>query len=206
MDQAKLILASQSPRRAQLLREDGYVFEQVMPPFTDPPQPCDPGDTSPDRLAVQLSIKKALSVFIQLGSLENETAVVLAADTICLGVDQQLIGTPQSRHQARGIIRGFVGQTHQVISAVAIIVGYGGDPVTLCDRATVAFGPLEENRLEAYLHSDQWRGKAGGYNLFDRLAQGWPITVTGDPTTVVGLPMRRLAPLLGRLGIINVDA
>jgi septum formation protein len=60
----------------------------------------------------------------------------------------------------------------------------------------VTVGPIPETEITAYLDSGQWRGKAGAYNLAERLQAGWPISVEGDPGTVMGLPMVRLAERL----------
>ena len=69
----------------------------------------------------------------------------------------------------------------------------------MIDAARVAFGVLGESELQEYLESGEWRGKAGGYNLVDRQEAGWPVRCDGDPDTVMGLPMRRLQPVLRRL-------
>jgi septum formation protein len=66
------------------------------------------------------------------------------------------------------------------------------------DRATVRLGRIAPPEIDGYVASGQWRGKAGAYNLAERLEAGWPITYEGDPGTIMGLPMRRLAPLLRR--------
>ena len=99
-----------------------------------------------------------------------------------------------------------MNSTHRVITGVAMMnaIQGSGDPVSsrnqsFADTATVRFGGLTDEQLTDYLAKGDWRGKAGGYNLFDRQSAGWPITVQGDPTTVVGLPMRRLMPLLAPL-------
>lgn len=67
------------------------------------------------------------------------------------------------------------------------------------DSATVAFGSIPSELLEAHLQRGAWRGCAGGYNLQEVVAEGWPVQCVGDPTTVVGLPMAILAPLLARV-------
>lgn len=94
------------------------------------------------------------------------------------------------------MILGFVGRSHRVISAAAVAHTCQPEPQTLADTAIVHVGHIDTKRIKAYLDSGQWQGKAGGYNLFDRQAEGWPITVRGDPTTVVGLPMKLLKPAL----------
>ena len=191
-----LILASRSVRRAQLLRDRGYVFEQLDPPFADPPQPSEALPADAVAVAVDLATKKALSS-LKLKDLQTRDGiVVVGADTICVGQDGRLLGQPADREQARQMILGFVNRSHQVISAAAVAGTERPEPQTLADTATVHIGPLDEGQLETYLDGGQWRGKAGGYNLFDRLAEGWPITVSGDPATVVGLPMQLLEPVL----------
>lgn len=68
--------------------------------------------------------------------------------------------------------------------------------VNFADEAVVHCGPVTEAQVQAALDSGVWQGKAGGYNLFELQAAGWPLTVEGDETTVVGLPMKRVAPML----------
>lgn len=191
-----LILASQSPRRAQLLREAGVAFEQRSPPFADPDQP--PSDLrghQAEDYAVRLAVSKAVSYVRAYGA----DVRVLAADTLCVDTDGQLVGKPADREQAQAMLRSFIGGTHRVITGVAMTdAKTSGDPPinAFADAAAVTFGTIDDHQLAAYLASNDWRGKAGGYNLFDRQADGWPITVCGDPSTVVGLPMRRLGPML----------
>lgn len=191
-----LCLASRSPRRAQLLRGWGYRFEQADPPFADPPQP-EPTSADPADLAADLARQKAASLRGHVGRDE----LILAADTLCVATDGTLLGQPDTRDEARAMIAQFVGCSHAVITGCALLAPGEAQPTTFADTAVVTFGPLDSTALDAYLETGHWRGKAGGYNLFDRQAAGWPITVQGDPTTVVGLPMRMLANQLARHGI-----
>ena len=190
-----LILASQSPRRAELLVEAGIVFEQRSPPFADPDQP--PGHLLADEAeayAASLARKKADSLANELVS----PALILAADTICVDSAGALVGKPRDRADALVMLRSFIEAEHRVLTGVALLRVGGGEHAieSFADVAAVRFGPVSEASLAAYLETDNWQGKAGGYNLFDRQAAGWPIEVEGDPTTVVGLPMRRLVPML----------
>ncbi|MEM1353403.1 MAG: Maf family protein [Planctomycetota bacterium] len=194
--QPRLILASQSPRRAQLLRDAGLVFEQVSPPFADPDQPED-RSLNAEQHAMELARAKAASLARTLSS----PALILAADTLCVDHHNRLVGKPRDRDHARAMLRGFANRDHAVVTGVAIqVAGPGqfraGETRAFTDRAVVSFGEVSAQTIEAYLDLDQWRGKAGGYNLFDRQAAGWPIRVAGDPTTVVGLPMQRLLPII----------
>ena len=194
----RLILASRSPRRAQLLREAGFSFTQADPPFDDPPQPAGGLGQTAEDLAGQLAGQKAVS----LRGHGPTGSVILAADTICVGTDDELIGQPRDRADAERMIRHFMHQTHGVVTGVALLADGMDTPQILADRTDVTLGTLSDVQLEVYLDSGGWRGKAGGYNLFDRQAEGWPLTVEGDDTTVVGLPMKKLVSALKALGIL----
>lgn len=192
MNPIRLILASRSPRRAALLTEWGYTFEQAQPPFDDPPQPAAGGMPIAD-LAADLARRKALSLRDAGG---YDDAVILAADTICVGTDGSPIGQPRDRDDAEAMLRSFMNANHDVVTGVAILGPADRGPGAFADTATVNMGQVPDAELRAYLNTDQWQGKAGGYNFFDRRDAGWPITVQGDETTVVGLPMERVADAL----------
>ena len=66
------------------------------------------------------------------------------------------------------------------------------------DRSVVKVGALSDEQIESYLDSEQWQGKAGAYNITERLAAGWPIEFTGDETSIVGLPMTRTLERISR--------
>lgn len=191
-----LILASQSPRRARLLQEAGIAFEQCSPPYADPDQPPSHlrGHEAED-YAEALARRKAESLADTL----NQPATILSADTICVDHAGRLVGKPTDAGHAEAMLQTFVNKSHRVITGVALLAsspGFKQMIQSFADTATVRFGEIDRAMLADYLATDDWRGKAGGYNLFDRQAAGWPITVTGDETTVVGLPMRRLRPML----------
>ncbi len=203
MPPPRLILASRSPRRAALLREAGYAFEQMDPPFDDPPHPEVRAGATPGDLAAGLAQEKAMSLARWLRDRrESGRFIILAADTICIGADGRLIGQPADRDEARRILQGFEGCDHEVVTGVALCDVSGGRCESFSDAAVVAFGKLSEPQIEEYLASGAWRGKAGGYNLFDRQQAGWPVRCAagGDPTTVVGLPMGKLRAALRRWG------
>jgi len=84
-----------------------------------------------------------------------------------------------------------------VLSGVAIIDEYGNRAL-MWDESVVSVGRVEKDVREAYIATGGWRGKAGAYNLSERIADGWPITFEGDPTTVMGLPMQKLGQFIER--------
>ncbi|MCX5662395.1 MAG: Maf family protein [Planctomycetota bacterium] len=92
-------------------------------------------------------------------------------------------------------------RSHDVVTGVALLGADDVQPERFADAAVVNMRRVAAGDLEEYLDSGQWRGKAGGYNLFDRQRAGWPMTVEGDPTTVVGLPMTALRAALARRGV-----
>jgi len=194
----RLILASRSPRRVLLLQEAGFAFDQADPPFDDPPQPTNLHPGSPASLAAELASRKALSLQAHVPS----GSIILSADTICVGSDGYLLGQPKDRGDARQMIVHFMNSTHKVITGVALLADEWADPKAFADEAEVTLGGLNSAQLDDYLQTDQWQGKAGGYNLFDRRRAGWPLRVEGDETTVVGLPMARLIPELARLKVL----
>ncbi len=189
----RLILASQSPRRAQLLCEAGFVFEQMEPPFADPDQPDPHHD--PAGFAASLALQKAQS----LRAVLTGQAVVLAADTVCVDEGGNLLGKPRDRADAARMLRLLIGGRQRVLTGVAIL-SPGGHAENFTDEAVVCCGAVGEAQLQTALDAGGWQGKAGGYNLSDLRAAGWPLTVQGDETTVVGLPMRRVAGALARMG------
>lgn len=178
-------------------------MRQVTPAFNDPPQPAH--TDNPTQLAIDLAEAKARDAAQAIRGTVHPShgAVALAADTICVGHDGTLYGQPADRDDARRMIRAFILNTHDVVTGVALMRVKEGRLVTFADTVAVTLGALEDGPLDQYLRSDQWKGKAGGYNLFDRQAAGWPLTLPldADPTTVVGLPMRKVIPALGDAGV-----
>lgn len=196
-----LLLASRSPRRAQLLRDAGFDPVQITPDFQDPADPNHAFDHAPDgpNAALELAQRKAdgltPAVFDRFPG-----AVAITSDTVGISPAGQLIGTPESREQALAMLRLLVGQTHTIATGVCLVLP---DATRDCfaDTARVTLGHITDADLKKYVESDHWAGKAGGYNLIERIDAGWPITVTGDPATVMGLPMIRLAPMLEQLAV-----
>lgn len=200
MSLTPLVLASRSPRRAQLLRDAGYLFEQVTPPFDDDATPPPATADDPEAATMDLARRKALSLR-DSGPPTPTARLVLSADTVVIDEHGSAIGAPVTADEAKTMIDRLIGCRHRVVTGVALLLcrpGDGQEPVCFADAASVDVGPVTDRQLADYLATDKWKGKAGGYNLFERQADGWPICVDGDPTTVVGLPMRMLAQHLGK--------
>ena len=196
-----LILASRSPRRAQLLQEAGYTFTQMDPPFADPAQPAlERGAEDPKALAVELAEAKACSAAAQPSIQQEDATLILGADTIVVAPDGSLLGQPLDRANARQMLNVLQNHVHQVVTGVCLLAPGTGARVCFADAASVKLSDPGLAELEHYLAGDDWRGKAGAYNLSE-LGFLWKANVVGDPSTVVGLPMRMLTQVLLRWGV-----
>ena len=189
-----LYLASGSPRRRQLLDEAEIPF-QVVPTGLDDAM-LRPGRVTPAQWAVSLAYLKARSGWEHLPESARGQARVLGADTIVVK-DGQLIGQPRSADDACAMIRLLQNGPHRVVTGVALLDTSGR--TLFCDTSDVRVGPIDDADITRYVASGAWRGKAGAYNLSERIDDGWPISYTGDPATIMGLPMQRLAPHFQRL-------
>lgn len=156
-----------------------------------------PGAVSAEQWVAALAYLKAAAGRLHVPR-HDDRVLVLGADTACVQ-DGRLIGTPLTDAEAREMLRAFSGRTHRVITGVSILDTKTGRRHLFVDDATVSVGPLSDRQIDEYVASGDWRGKAGAYNLSERQGAGWPIACTGDPTTVMGLPMRALARRLRRI-------
>ena len=183
---AKLILASRSPRRRELLAEAGYRFE-VVPPRESAEKEAF-GDEGPADLVARLAWQKAADVALRI-----KTGIVLACDTVaeCEG---RILGKARDERDAREMLSLLSGRVHRVYSGLCLWPVVEGMPKTRTDCTVLKMDPLSDAQLDAYLTSGQWRGKAGAFGYQDRL--GWVHVVEGSESNVVGLPMELLAEML----------
>ncbi len=188
----KLILASASPRRAQLLREHGYDFRVVPAPTEEPDLPLH--STAPEQHAEASSEFKAHAVAEIVPS-----GIILAADTIaCLnGV---IFGKPADEADAARIIRSIAGTRHDVITGVTLVNMGTGDRVIRHDRTAVFMRALTDEELDGYLQTGAWQDKAGAYGIQDH-GDAFVDRIEGSFTNVVGLPMELVSSLLADWGI-----
>ncbi|RIH81425.1 Septum formation protein Maf [Calidithermus terrae] len=181
-----LILASQSPRRAQLLERLGLPF-QSRPAHLDE----EALDSLPaEELARTLALHKAQAVW-------RPGEWVVAADTV-VALGGELLGKPGSVAENRDFLERLSGQTHTVFTGLTLILPSGKEEA-LVDAARVRFRALEDWEIEWYASSGEGLDKAGGYGVQER---GMVLVdaVEGDFYTVMGLPVRRLWQVLARWG------
>lgn len=188
-----LILASTSPRRKLLLAERGFAFVAVSPGIDDSEFRI-PENASPHAWTTALAYLKASAA--ARTALVPTTAIILGADTIVVK-HGRILGQPKTASEARETLNLLENGSHEVITGVAILspIIPGGRRI-FAESARVTVGALGAERIDPYVESGAWKGKAGAYNLLERLSENWPMSYQGDPTCIMGLPMERLTPVL----------
>ncbi len=182
--QPKLILASQSPRRRQLLKDAGFEFSvQAAPEEVE--ESFDGRNSSPTELVVELSLRKAKWVAAQ-----HRHGVVIAADTIA-ECGNELLGKPANRIDAKRMLNLMSGKQHFVHTGVTLLDCSSGRIASHLETTQLVMDLLQPRELERYLDSDGWQGKAGAFGYQDDL--DWVHVVDGLESNVVGFPVERLA-------------
>ncbi len=175
------------------------MTHEVHPPGIDDGN-LEAGRCSPAAWVMALAYLKARHAADSLQG--KKEGLVLGADTVCVQAGQ-ILGQPRDVDQARTMLRSMRGKSHNTLSGVCLLaigkITFVAKRIIAFDRSEVRVGIISDDQIESYLASGQWRGKAGGYNLNERIEAGWSISCTGDPTTVMGLPMRRLPKWLGMM-------
>jgi len=184
-------LASQSPRRRELLTEYGIEFEASHPGVDD--GLLIRGGVSPGEWVASLAYFKAAAAMHRLGNWDYSPGelVIVGADTI-VRKGREVIGQPKDHADARRILSLLENGSHEVLTGVALIDAGTGQRDMFVDRAKVTVGEVDRESIDEYVQSGQWKGKAGAYNLRERMNAGWPVTYQGDPTSIMGLPMNLL--------------
>ncbi len=192
----RLILASASPRRRELLERLGVPFE-VRPSGIEEPLP--PGVPAPV-LATSLARAKAADVAARLRAAGDTAALVLGADTLVV-LDGRPLGKPVSRSDARAMLRALRGRSHEVVTAVVLRdVDPAGRELTEAVVSQVLMRAYTDDEIDAYVATGEPDDKAGAYAV--QGAGGHLVSrVDGCYTNVVGLPLRTTARLLQAFGL-----
>lgn len=187
---AKLILASGSPRRRQLLAEAGYVFD-VSPPEESVEESA-PVHPDAAEYVAELARRKAEHVAATLA----EPAVVLAADTVA-ECDGRILGKPADVDDARRILQVLSGRDHRVLTGVCCLSATSERLVEVA-VTSLRMARLSDQWLDEYLASGAWRGKAGAFGYQDDL--GVVKIAEGTASNVVGLPLEVVRRMLAEAG------
>jgi len=184
----KLILASQSPRRRQLLAEAGYDFNVVAPHDSAECGVC--SRETPPELVARLAWQKAKDV-----AERTPTGIVVGCDTVaeCQG---QILGKPHNREHASQMLRLLRGRVHHVYSGLCLWFRPADEIHVEVAVSRLIMDPISDTQLEQYLDSLAWEGKAGAFGYQDDL--DWVHLLEGSESNVVGLPMELLREMLAR--------
>jgi septum formation protein len=189
----KIILASASPRRAEILRNAEIQFE-VRATDVDESRLTDefPGD-----YVRRLALAKARSAATEYRGLGDE-ALVFGADTVVV-VDADVLGKPVSQDDARSMLRRLSGRVHEVHTGLALLSSSGAKQRVVEEITRVQFAPLSEEEIEDYIATGEPFDKAGAYGI-QAIGGRYVTRIEGCYFNVMGLPLARLWSLLRELG------
>ncbi|MEH6753544.1 MAG: nucleoside triphosphate pyrophosphatase [Alphaproteobacteria bacterium] len=185
----RLVLASASPRRRDLLSQIGLSADAIVPADID--ETPVKGELLP-QTAQRLAVEKARAVAAQEGD-----AYVLAADTV-VAVGRRALGKPASADEARQFLKLLSGRRHRVLGGISVVApdGHVSDRLS---TTLVRFKRLTEAEISSYLETNEWDGKAGGYAIQGHAAAFVP-AISGSYTNVVGLDLAMARAMLEGLG------
>lgn len=184
----KIILASASPRRKELLRQIGIRYK-VMPSTVEEKIT----KTLPEEVVQELSYQKAVDVCARLQEQGEDDFTVVGADTV-VSFMNQIMGKPTDTENARQMLSSLQGNVHQVYTGVTICFKQTGMPSmfhTFYERTDVSMYPMTEGEIEDYVATGEPMDKAGAYAIQGKCA-AYIESICGDYNNVVGLPVGRL--------------
>jgi septum formation protein len=184
MTKIKFILASRSPRRRRLLDALGIAFDSIDTDINEAAIRAD----SPRALAIKTAAMKAEAAAGIMPNLE-QGSIIIAADTIVIH-QGEMLGKPRDRNHAKAMLNRLSGQSHEVITGLAI-QKIGGETWLDADLSRVTFHPLALELIDAYVASGQADDKAGAYGL-QEVGKSFIAAVDGDISNVIGLPLAKL--------------
>lgn len=183
-----LVLASASPRRQELLRAAGILFEVQPADIVEDPL----RDESAKACAERLAREKALAVARQ-----SPKDAVLGADTIVV-IDNQILGKPAKAADAARMLRMLSGREHQVITGVCLVVG--GQCTVSSETTSVTMSAISAKEIADYVATGEPMDKAGAYAI-QGIASRWIPRIDGDYSNVVGLPVALVWKMLREQGV-----
>jgi septum formation protein len=195
----KLILASASPRRAEILRDAGFDFE-IQPANADESRL--PGENA-EAYVRRVSTAKANAI-AQANLRDGTPAIVIAADTVVLA-GQEILPKPKDAEDARRMLRLLSGATHEVLTGLFVIRAYDGISFTHVERTRVEFTRLSETDIDSYMQTQEPFGKAGAYGI-QGVGGRFVRRIDGCYFNVMGLPLSRLWEILRQMRWDDLNA
>ena len=193
---SRLILASSSPRRRELLAQIGLSFEVIASHTEEKTKSTEPGE-----MVQELSALKATDVFDQIPPEERAGIIVIGADTL-VSIEGKVMGKPADEIKAQEMLSRLQGNTHQVYTGVTLIWQAEGEKEprkkTFFEKTDVSMFPMSTEEIRSYIATGEPMDKAGAYGIQGKCA-AYIRGLSGDYYNVVGLPVGRLYQELKRL-------
>jgi len=183
-----IILASSSPRRAELLKKVVRKFK-IIPSKVDEANIPAP---SPKSFCIKAALAKAKDI-----AEKHKNAVVIGADTI-IALGKKIIGKPKNKRDAVRILKSLAGRTHQVITGLAVVDSNSSKTLTAYEVTRVKMKKVKAGEIKEYVESGRPLDKAGAYGI-QEIEDIFIEKIDGDYDNVVGLPVRALKKLLRRI-------
>lgn len=190
----RLVLASQSPRRSELLARAGFRFTITSPQISEIP---DENLNLQDQIR-QIAIDKALACLSSGKVAKGEGNLILSADTVVVQSDK-ILGKPRDVEECAEYLRRLSGQTHRVITAVCLVEVDAGRRAVAHETSYVTFRQLSESEIFEYAASGDGLDKAGGYGIQGTAAQ-FVASIEGPVDNVMGLPVAVVEGLIAENG------
>jgi septum formation protein len=184
----QIILASQSPRRKQLLEWAEVPFEIVVQETDE----TYPPDLATQDIPVHIARQKAHAVEALVG----KEKIILAADTVVV-LNNTIIGKPKDKADAIQILTALSGNHHKVITGVVILIGF--EEIAFADTTEVEFHTLSQQQIEFYVEKYKPYDKAGAYAIQEWIGVVGIKSINGDFYNVMGLPVSRVVQALGKM-------
>ena len=187
----KIILASASPRRRELLEQIGLKFDVVV---SDADEDMIEKTDKINLYVEELAMIKAAAVAEVIKNNGIKDAIVIAADTV-VSCDNEILGKPKDENDAQRMLSMLSGRSHEVYTGVCVMDISNGFSVAEYEKTTVFFNELSEKKINAYIKTGEPFDKAGGYGI---QSKGVVLVerIEGDYSNVVGLPLSRLVKIL----------
>lgn len=180
-----IVLASASPRRSELLKQIGLEFRVCVSNAEEVIHHKEPSE-----VVKELSAQKAAAVYDLLQGRQEACDLIIGADTV-VACDGKILGKPETKEDAVGMLRLLQGRSHEVYTGVCLIHGRTGERKSFFEETKVVFCPMTEEEITEYVNTKDCMDKAGSYGIQGFCAR-YIKGIEGDYNNVVGLPVCRL--------------
>lgn len=185
-----LYLASQSPRRKELLQKAGIPFSVFSIEVSEIPDK----NITPEQQILDIAARKGRAALSELKTKVQGDALILSADTEVV-FETRLLGKPQSNEDAFKTLQALSGKSHEVITALFLIRISDGLAVSHIEKSIVTFKALKDAEIQSYIQTGEHRDKAGSYAIQGR-GRDFVESFTGDIENIIGLPTEKVRDLL----------